>query len=82
MTDPSQKSWHVLVQTRNGTVSMIKNLTRAEATQVHNRLDPWKHMQPGIFMRVCQDSDVTLLQIIEPDEPETSQLNDEGKTAA
>jgi hypothetical protein len=69
MTDPNQKSWHVLVKTRCGNVSLIKNLTRADAVKVRDILDPYRNINitSGSFS-YCRDDDVTGLEIICPDE--------------
>lgn len=68
--DIESKNWHVLTKTRNGTVSMIRNLPLAEAVNVSARLDPMfgVHMEPGqSYMRHCQDSDIELNQILGPE---------------
>jgi hypothetical protein len=69
MTDPNQKSWHVLVKTRGGVVSLIKNLTRAEADKISHSLDPYRNITPESTVTItpCRDDDVTGLEIIGPE---------------
>lgn len=38
MTDAN---WHILVTTRAGAVSILKNLDKVTAQQVYRKLDPW-----------------------------------------
>lgn len=66
--DIESKNWHVLTKTRNGTVSMIRNLSLAEAVNVSTRLSPSFGMEPGqTYMRNVQDSDIELNEILGPE---------------
>ena len=58
------KNWHVITKTRNGTVSMIRNLTLKEAFKVSNTLNP---VRPSGVYFSCE-SDIELLKVIGPEE--------------
>lgn len=61
------KVWHVLVQTQKGTVSVVRNITKAEAEEVLKRMNPWRGVEckSGCF-RMTQDTDAIVLEAFGP----------------
>lgn len=55
--------WHVLVKTRNGRVSLLKNLTKDEARKVMQRLQK----PTSSDLRICLDDDVVQLEGFGPE---------------
>lgn len=63
--------WHILVKTRNGTVSLLKNLTETAARDAMQRLtpywgNPYAQHTPGA-MYACRDDDVVQLEAFGPE---------------
>lgn len=64
--------WHILVKTRGGTVSLLKNLTEEVARETMQRLTPyWRRpdvkLPQGGVMYVSQDSDIEQLEAFGPE---------------
>ena len=56
-------NWHVLTVSRGGTVSLLRNLTKAAAKEAVNRLTPC--YGPGVRMR--RDGDLERVEAFGPD---------------
>jgi len=59
--DPQAKAWSLMTKSHKGVVSVIRDLTLADARQLYERLDPWyghhstqhsihrDYLKPGVF---------------------------------
>lgn len=57
--------WNILVKTRNGTVSLLKNLTKDEAQETLKRLRT--QSEEGVEMRYCLSSDIVYFEAFGPE---------------
>lgn len=64
--DITSNSWHVLTKARNGTVSLIRNLSLAGAGQIYESLNPHRGHVSG-QMYHCQDGDIEQREVLGPD---------------
>lgn len=77
--DPTRKDWSLMVKTRNGTVSLLRDLTLAEVRSAYERLDPFygdfygpiQHMPGGGWIRkgptrLAEPGDVVQREVIGP----------------
>lgn len=74
--DPKRRDWTLITKSRGGTVSILKELTLAEALATYERLDqmygqtyrvPKNVNSYSYGGRICADGDIELRQIVGPE---------------
>lgn len=80
-------AWSILTKTRGGTVSVLRDLTLAEAKQIYERLDSWFGVTQTIKVfpdgtnhyggvgRHVQDGDIEIREVFGPPDWNVSEVN-------